>query len=74
MGGSGSAAIQQVLTDLQNALSDPATTPEELQEKVAAVRRAREIAQARLEAARKELHLLLTEDQQAALIGLGYLD
>jgi hypothetical protein len=41
---------------------------------VAAVRLARRKARERLEAAKKELLDLLAPDQEAILVGLGYLD
>jgi outer membrane protein TolC len=64
----------QTMTELQTAAADPKTTPEQLKAKIAAVRAARQKAQAELEAAEKDLLQLLTADQEAMLIGLGYLD
>jgi hypothetical protein len=60
--------------DLKTALDDPQSSPQEIQEKVAAVRRATQQARADLAAARRELVELLTADQQLVLVGLGYLE
>ena len=67
-------AVMQALADLQAAAADPKTSPKLLKEKVAAVRSSRQKAKAELEAAQKDLLKLLTPDQEAMLIGLGYLD
>jgi hypothetical protein len=55
-------------------LADPKHARIDLQKKVAAVRLAREKAHADLDVAQKELLQLLTPDQEAILVGLGYLD
>jgi hypothetical protein len=68
------SAIALALADLQAATANPKTPPDELQKKVAAVRLARQKARDRLEAAKKELLELLAPDQEAVLVGLGYLD
>lgn len=70
----GNNALSQAQSDLQAALKDPKHTDKEIQEKVAAVRQARQRARAELDAALKELRLLLTAEQEAVLVGLGYLD
>jgi hypothetical protein len=72
--GLGSNAVTQKLLELQTTLADPNATPEQLKEKIAAVRSARQKANAELEAARKDLLQLLTLDQEAILISFGYLD
>ena len=59
---------------MKMALDNPQSTPQEIQEKVAAVRQATQRAKADLAAARKDLIELLTADQQAVLVGLGYLE
>ena len=59
---------------LQTAAADPKTSADEIKKKVAAVRLARQRARAKLEAAKKELLELLAPDQEAVLVGLGYLD
>jgi hypothetical protein len=67
-------AVMQKLAELQKTLADPKAKQEELKEKIAAVRNERKRARAELEAAQKDLRLLLTSDQEALLIGLGCLD
>jgi hypothetical protein len=66
--------VSQALTDLRTAAADAKTTPEQLREKIEAVRAARQKARGELETAKKELLELLTPDQEAMLIGLGYLE
>ncbi len=73
-GGGGDAAVTKAMADLQTALADSKTKPEQLKEKVAAVRVARRRAKEKLETARKDLIDLLTPEQEAVLISLGYLD
>jgi predicted nucleic acid-binding Zn-ribbon protein len=68
------SAISQALADLQTAAADAKTSPEQLQQKVAAVRAARQKARAKLEAAVKELLEVVAPDQEAVLVGLGYID
>jgi hypothetical protein len=68
------SAVAQALSDLQEAMSDAATTSQQLQAKVAAVRTARQKAKAKLEAVQKELRELVGPDHEAALVGLGYLE
>jgi len=68
------ATIMQALMALQTAVTDPNATTEQIREKAAAVRDARQKARADLAAARKDLIQLLTQDQQAMLVLLGYLD
>jgi hypothetical protein len=64
----------QLRADLQTALDDPKASPDEIREKVAALRKARENAKADLAAAEKDLLELLTAYQEAVLVNLGYLD
>ena len=73
-GGSVSTAATTEITDLRTTLADPKATPEQLKEKIAAVRKERQKAKAELEAARKDLRQMLTLEQEAVLISLGYLD
>lgn len=61
-------------SELQAALADPKSTPEEIAVKVSEVRKATERARAELDKAQWELLPLLTIDQQAVLVNLGYLD
>ncbi len=72
--GFGNMAVMQKLTELQTTLADPNATSEQLQEKMTAVRSARQKAKAELAAARKDLLQLLTLDQEATLVSLGYFD
>jgi hypothetical protein len=69
-----SSPIALAQADLKTALDNPQSTPQEIQEKVVAVRKATEKAKADLAAARKDLVELLTADQQVILVGLGYLE
>ena len=73
-GGARDSAISQAMDDLQKAASDAKATPDQLRTKVAVVRAARQKAKAKLEAARKELLTLLSPEQEALLVGLGYLE
>lgn len=61
-------------SELQAALADPKSTPEEIAAKVSEMRKATERARAEMDNAQKELLPLLTIDQQAVLVNLGYLD
>jgi hypothetical protein len=74
MGGSSSNAITQKLAELRTTLADPKATPEQVKEKIAAVRNERQKAKTELEAAQKDLLKILTSDQEAVLISLGYLN
>ena len=62
------------MTELKTALDDTATTPEQAQAKLMAVRDARKKAVADLAKAQNNLLLLLTADQEAMLVSLGYID
>jgi len=72
--GGGMDAIGQAELDLKAVLDDPNSTDEQVQEKLQAVREARAQAKARLHAAQADLMELLTADQVAVLVSLGYLD
>jgi hypothetical protein len=65
--------LAQAIGDLSAALADTSTTPDQLKERLAIVRDARAKTQADVEAARRELLLILTTDQEAALVAQGYL-
>ena len=67
-------AIGQARADLKTVLDDPKHSSADVQEKIDAVRRARQKARADLEAAQKDLRQMLTAEQEAVLISLGYLD
>ncbi|MGD0091661.1 MAG: hypothetical protein ABSE73_17225 [Planctomycetota bacterium] len=68
------SAVALALTALRAALAEPKTTPQELQEKVAEVRAARQRARRDLANAENDLLELLTVDQEATLVSLGYIE
>jgi len=70
----GGDAITQAQLDLKTTLDDPKATAEDIAQKVADFRKAKEKARADLDAAVQDLLELLTEDQQLVLVSLGYLD
>jgi Spy/CpxP family protein refolding chaperone len=67
-------ALGQAQAELRTLLADPKHARADATELVAAVRRARDRTRAELAAAQRELLQLVTEEQQAVLIGLGYID
>jgi Spy/CpxP family protein refolding chaperone len=69
-----SSAIGQARADLRSTMADPKRSASEVEAKLAAVRKARAKARTDLEAAQADLVQLLTAQQQAVLVGLGYLD
>jgi predicted RNA polymerase sigma factor len=73
-GGARDSVTTQAMTDLQKALSNAKISPKQLKAKVAAIRAARQKAKIKLEAARKELLELLSPEQEAVLVSLGYLE
>ena len=70
----GPNAVSQAQADLKTVLNDPKHSAAEVQEKVVAVRKAREKARSDLDAAQKDLLTLLTAEQEAVLVSLGYLE
>ena len=62
------------MTELKTALAGEAPVTEQITAKVAAVREVRKKAVTDLAAAQKNLLLLLTPDQEATLVSLGYID
>lgn len=62
------------LTALQTLLEDENATNDEIKSKLAALRKAREIAKKELATARKELRELLTLRQEAMLVVMGLLE
>ena len=72
--GGNNNAVGTALAELTTALADTTSTPEQIKAKLAAVRNARQKAAADLAAAQKALLPLLTADQEATLVSLGYLD
>jgi Spy/CpxP family protein refolding chaperone len=73
-GGGSSNAISRAQNDLKTLLNDSKHSAAEVREKMAAVRAARQQARADLEAAQRDLVPLLTAEQEAVLVSLGYLD
>jgi hypothetical protein len=70
----GTNVISQAQAELKAVLNDPKHTATEVKEMVAAVRKARQKARGDLDAAQKDLLQLLTAEQEAVLVSLGYLD
>jgi Spy/CpxP family protein refolding chaperone len=66
--------ISLARAELRTVLAEPKSTPAEIKAKVTAVRKAREKVRAELDAAVKDLLLLLSPEQEAVLVSLGYLD
>lgn len=66
--------VSQAYLDLRAAVDDSKITPEEIQAKLQAVREARQKARTDLDAATRDLLELLTCQQEAILVSLGYLD
>jgi len=73
MGGANNP-VALALTELRTSLSATNAAPAQIQEKVAAVRNARQKAKVDLDAKEKSLRQMLTPNQEAALVGLGYLE
>jgi hypothetical protein len=67
-------AVGAALAELKATLAEPTSTPEQVKAKLAAVRSARQKAVADLATAQQNLLRLLTADQEATLVSLGYLD
>jgi Spy/CpxP family protein refolding chaperone len=70
----GTGVVGQAQGDLKTVLGDSKHTAAEVKEKVAAVRKAREKARGELETAQKDLAKMLTAEQEAVLVSLGYLE
>ncbi|HVT82641.1 MAG TPA: hypothetical protein VHM90_18515, partial [Phycisphaerae bacterium] len=66
--------LTQALSDLTTALADSATTTEQLKQKLEIVRDARLKTRSDMENARKELLKILTTEQEATLVSLGYIE
>ena len=73
MGGANNA-VALALTELRTSLAATNAVPTQIQEKVAAVRNARQKAKVDLDAKEKSLRQMLTPSQEAALVSLGYLE
>lgn len=70
----GVTALIQAQADLKAAVGEPKHTAAEVQQKITAVRQARQKVMGDLTAAQKDLRELLTADQEAVLVSLGYVD
>lgn len=70
----GNNIISQAQADLKVVLNSAKHTPEEVREKLALVRAARQRALANFEAMQKDLIQLLTAEQEAILASLGYIE
>ena len=66
--------MSTALAELTTAIADTTSTPEQIKTKVEAVRTARQKAVSDLATAQKALLPLLTADQEALLVSLGYID
>jgi hypothetical protein len=62
------------LSELQTLLADAKVEAKTLMQKTESVRALRQKARDELKLAQEDLLLLLTPDQEAALVSLGYLD
>lgn len=67
-------AMQSLLTELQTMLSDKSTTEEQIKEKLETIRATRKAVSLDLRAAEEDVSQLLSADQIAVLVTLGYLD
>src|SRR5205814_1671569 len=73
-GSGGSNIISQAQAELKAVIDDKKHSKAEVEEKVVVVRKARQKAQADLESAQKDLLLLLTKEQEAVLVSLGFVE
>jgi Spy/CpxP family protein refolding chaperone len=67
-------AVAQAQAELKTVLDEPKHTKAEVDQKITAVRTARERARADLVEAQRDLMRLLTPTQQAVMVSLGYLE
>lgn len=73
-GGQTPSEVQQKQSDLREALQSQDVSPDEVKEKVAALRDARARAKAQLTAAQEELRGVLSLRQEAVLVSFGILE
>jgi Spy/CpxP family protein refolding chaperone len=73
-GGSASPALTHAQAELKTVLDEPKHTKAEVDEKLTAVRKAREQARADLTVAQRDLMQMLTPSQQAVMVSLGFLE
>jgi hypothetical protein len=69
-----SSPLAQASKDLQATLDNKAAKPEEIKAKLEALRAARAKAREELKAAQKDLTDVLTQRQEAVLVGMGLLE
>ena len=72
--GGQSNPVTRAMAELQTMAADEKASTDQIQQKIAAVRKAREKARADLKAAESDLRQLVTPEQEAMLIALGYLE
>lgn len=70
----GNNPVALALSELRASISTTNTPAQDIKEKIAAVRGARDKARAEVATAQTRVRLLLTFEQEAVLISLGYLD
>jgi hypothetical protein len=73
-GPAGSGAVTRAQAELKAVLDDKEHTKEQVAEKIAAVRKAREAARTEYAEAQRDLMRLLTPSQQAIMVSLGQLE
>jgi hypothetical protein len=67
-------AVEQASRDLQKVLDDKSAPEDQIKEKLAAFREARDKSRAELASAQKELKEVVMPRQEAVLVSNGYLD
>ncbi|HEX8323614.1 MAG TPA: hypothetical protein VF595_06840 [Tepidisphaeraceae bacterium] len=72
--GFGIDPVAAAMNDLKTIATDPATTPDQLAAKLAAVRAERQKARTQLAAAVTELKAVVSPQQEAVLVALGFLE
>lgn len=70
----GANRVTQAQTELKTVLADPMHSKAEVEDHVAAIRKARRQARTELDAAQQDLVQMLTARQETILISLGYLE
>jgi hypothetical protein len=68
------SAVQRASQELNQALENKDTSPEDIDKKLAALREAREKARGELQTAQKDLKDVLTKRQEAVLVTMGMLE
>jgi hypothetical protein len=66
--------VQQASLELRDVLQNKNATPEQIQQRLTALRDAGAAARKKLEDAQKDLRELLTQRQEASLVTMGMLD